>query len=144
MGRYAASATSTAGSATLPIAALVGGTTSRPKIIEIGCSNTSSTTAVSIAVRRITTAGTPGTGLTESPESGTNDIAALATAFNTYSSTGPTLSDELRRATLGPLAGIVWTFAGDGLVIPATANAGVAIIPTGTGQVCDFWFVWDE
>lgn len=144
MGRYAASATSTAGSSTLPIAALVGSTSCRPKIIEIGCSNTSSTTAVSIAVRRITTAGTPGTGLTESPEAGTNDVAAIATAFNTYSSTGPTLSDELRRATLGPLAGIVWTFSGEGLIIPTTANAGVALIPTGTGQVCDFWFVWDE
>ena len=144
MGRYASSATSSgAGSSTLPIAALVGGTTCRPRIIEVGCSNTSTTTAVSMALRRITSAGTPGTGLTESPEEGTDDIAAIATAFNTYSSTGPTLSDELRRATLGPLAGIVWTFD-RGLVIPKTASAGVALIPTGTGQICDFWFVWDE
>jgi len=111
--------------------------------VEIGVSNTSTTTAVSMSVRRITTAGTPGTGLTESPEDSSDDIAAIATAVNTYSSTGPTLSDELRRATLGPLAGIVWIFE-KGLVIPKTANAGVALIPTGTGQACDFYFVWDE
>lgn len=144
MARYSTSATSGAGSATLPIAALVGGTGCRPRIVEIGCSNASTTTAVSMSVRRITTAGTPGTALSEVPEHGTTEPkAATATAFNTYSSTGPTLSDELRRATIGPLAGIVWVFD-DGLIIPATANHGIALIPTGTGQICDFWFVWDE
>lgn len=143
MGRYHASGTSTAGSATLPIAALVGGTTVRPKVIEVGCFNSSSSTAVTMSLRRITTAGTPGTGLTESPEDGTDDIAAIATAYNTYASTGPTLSDEFRRATLGPYGGVVWTFE-IGIVIPKTSAAGLALIPTGTGQACDFWFVWDE
>jgi hypothetical protein len=60
------------------------------------------------------------------------------------------LGIPFRQAALGAAigSGIIWTFGGGktpGLIVPNTANDGMGIIiPTGTGQVCDIYFVWDE
>ena len=57
--RYSAGLLTTAGSTTLPIAALVGASTIRPRVWEIGVFNTTAT-AVALKLVRMTTAGTPG------------------------------------------------------------------------------------
>lgn len=146
MPKYSAGVLTTAGSTTLPIISLYGGTTCRPRIKEIGVFNTT-TTAVALKLVRLTTAGTQGTGLVEAPLT-PEDTAAIATAFTTHSSTGPTLGNDLGyRTVLGAAAGsgVIWTFPEPGLIIPATANAGVGVIvENGTGQACQAYLVWEE
>jgi hypothetical protein len=146
MARFSAGVVSTgAGSATLPVGSLYGSATGGGKVREIGVANT---TAVAVAVRlvRLTNTGTPGTGLTEAKhELGSGP--ALCTAFDTHT-VDPTsgLIDLGYRFRLGAAigAGIIWTFGDAGLVIPADATEGIAIMPVGTGQILDFYFVWDE
>jgi hypothetical protein len=145
MARYTVSAVTTAGSTTLPIISLYGGTTVRPRLRELGVFNTTAT-AVSLKLVRVTTTGTQGTALTEMPLV-PEDPAALATAFNTHSA-GPTITTgDLYRWSLGAAigSGVVLTFPDTGIVIPATANNGLAVVvSTGTGQACDAWLTWDE
>lgn len=147
MPRYTAGVLTTAGSTTLPIASLTGGTGVRPSIVEIGVFNTTAT-AVALKLVRLTTAGTPGSSMTvdksSDPESSN---AAVAVPKGTYTSTGPTITDAGYRCVLGAAigSGVVWTFPGEGLTIPATANAGVGIVvENGTGQACQVYIVWDE
>ena len=146
MSKFAAGLTTSAGSTTLPICALVGGTGGRIRITEIGVFNTTST-AVSLVLCRLSTAGTPGTAATSRLTDAADAATAVGTLRNTYSSTAPTTTD------LGigfPLAaavgtGVVLTFPDDTLTIPATANAGIGIlVESGTGQACRVWFRWSE
>jgi hypothetical protein len=144
MATYAANVLTTAGSTTLPIAGLIGNGSVRATIRELGIFNTTAT-AVDVALCRISTAGTPGSSATAMSET---EGAATATAVlkNTYSSTAPTTSIVGRRAQLGAAVGscVIWTFP-DGLVIPATSNAGVGVIVgSGTGQACQVYVVWSE
>ena len=146
MPNYTAGVLTTAGSTTLPIAALTGGTTVRPKIREIGIFNTTAT-AVALKLVRLTTAGTPGSSMTIDKTSDPEGVAATAVPKGTYTSTGPTITDAGYRCQLGAAvgSGVVWTFPGDGLAIPATANAGVGIVvENGTGQACQVYINWDE
>jgi hypothetical protein len=127
MGRYAAGARAAgAGSAALPIGSLYG------------------TAAANGRVRE--TAGTPGTGLTETALDATA-AAASCTAFNTHT-VAPTLVDAGYRKTMGAAIGdgIIWTFPNEpglGLAV-GTANGIGIYVPNGTGQICDFYIVWDE
>ena len=146
MARYMVSAVTTAGSTTLPIISLYGGTTVRPRIREIHLFNTT-TTAVFLKVVRVTSAGTQGTALTEMPMI-QEDVASIATAFNTHSG-GPTITTgDLWRGALGAAvgSGIILTFPDPGgLAIPPTANNGIAVVvSTGTGQAVEATIDWDE
>lgn len=145
MARYTASCLTTAGSTTLPIVSLYGGTTVRPRLRELHLFNTTAT-EVALKLVRVTTAGTQGTALTEMPLV-QEDVAALATAFNTHSG-GPTITTgDLWSCMLGAAkgSGIIVTFPDQGLVIPPTANNGLAVVvATGTGQACYATLVWDE
>lgn len=146
MARFSAGCLTTAGSTTLPIISLYAAAGSGAKIREIGVFNTTST-AVALKLTRMTTAGTQGAGLTEAKQ-WPNGPAAAATAFNTHSSSGPTLGDDLGyRTVLGAAvgAGMVWTFGDTGLEITAGTANGIGIIPeNGTGQACQAYIVWDE
>lgn len=147
MARFsAAGRTTTAGTNLLPSTAIVGATTVRPRIAEIGVFNTTAT-ACCVGLVRISTAGTPGASVSIAKETDTAQ-APLATVNNTYTSTGPTITaGVLRQASLGAAigSGVIWTFDQTGLVIPDTAAAGIAlIVPTGTGQVLDFYWTWYE
>jgi len=146
MARYSVGDRSTgAGSTTLPTASLYASANVAPKIREVGVFNTT-TTSVAICLRRLTTAGTQGTGLTEleydpaSPD-------PVTTGFQTHT-VGPTISTGyIRIAPLGAAvgAGVIWTFGDTGLVIPAGTGNGIGIcVYTGTGQILDFYFDWDE
>jgi hypothetical protein len=139
------SAITSAGSTTLPIISLYGGTNVRPKIREIALFNTAST-AVSLKVVRVTTAGTQGAALTEMPLI-PEDPAALAAAFNTHTVAPTITAGDLYRVRLGAAdgSGVILKFEETGLGIPATANNGIAVVvSTGTGQVCEATMVWDE
>jgi hypothetical protein len=131
--------TTGAGSTTLPIASLYAVATITPRVYEVGVFNTT-TTDLSISLRRATTAGTQGTGQTEVQ---VDDSAAttLAQAFDTHT-VAPTLTaGAVRIATLGSKGGIIWTFGERGLEIPAGTGNGLCIVPwTGTGQICDVYF----
>jgi hypothetical protein len=145
MPRYMVSALTGAGSTTLPIISLYGGTTVRPRLVELAIFNTTAV-AVSLKLVRVTTTGTQGTALTEMPQI-FEDTAAIATAFNTHSIAPTITTGDLYRFTLGAAigSGVVLTFPDEGVVIPATANAGLAVVVSaGTGQVCEATMVWRE
>lgn len=145
MARYSAGAKTTAGSTSLPIislyaAASVGGT-----LRAVGLTNTTST-AVDLKLVRLTSQGTPGSGLTEgkhNPES----APASCTAFTTHSA-NPSLGDDLGyRWSLGAAvgAGLIETFGDTGLRIAAgTANGIGVIVENGSGQPIEAYLVWDE
>jgi hypothetical protein len=116
----------------------------RPRIREIGVFNTTAT-ACTVAVARATATGTQGAGLTEICESDPTRTV-IATAFNTHTADA-TLGSPVRYASLGAAigSGVIWTFGEDGMVVDdGTSNGVVVYCPTGTGQVCDFYIVWDE
>lgn len=146
MARYTVSALTSAGSTTLPIISLYGGTTVRPRIREIHLFNTTAT-EVSLKLVRVTTAGTQGTALTEMPMI-PEDPAAIATAFNTHSVAPTITTGDLWRGMLGAAkgSGVILTFPDPGgLVIPPTANNGIAVVvSTGTGQAVEATIIWDE
>ena len=146
MARYSGGALSTAGSTTLPIFGIVGSTGVRPKVREIGLYNTTAT-AVALKLVRFTTAGTPGTAIVRAPQI-FEEPAAVATLFNTYTSTGPTLGADLGfRCVLGAAVGSgnIWTFPDFGIGLPAVASAGLGVVvENGTGQACQWYICWDE
>lgn len=145
MPRYSAAGTTGAGSTTLPIIGLYSSATVNGSIVEIGVFNTT-TTAVSFEVRRVSTAGT-WTALTEQQHEAISATPGC-TAVITASGTAPTLvAGPLASFTLGAAAGsgIILTFGDKGLSTGlAAVTAGVVVIPTGTGQVCNAWITWDE
>jgi hypothetical protein len=143
MARFAHSSRSTVvGTTVRSMLSLYGVTGVRARVREIGVFNTTAT-AVCVAVVRMTNATGVGTGLTETAETDTAQVA-LATIFAGHTA-DPTVGGEIRRATLGAAvgSGVIWTF--DGLVIPNTTADGVGLItPTGTGQICDIYIGWEE
>lgn len=146
MSRFGVGTLTGAGSTTLPIISLVGGTTVVARVREIGVFNTSST-AVALKLCRLTTAGTPGSALTRSILNAVDPTAAVATAFGTYTSTGPTLVDLGYRTVLGaaPGSGTIWTFDDWELTVAAVASQGVGIVvENGTGQACQAYIKWTE
>ena len=145
MARFAAGGRTSAGSTTLPIISVYGHADIGPRVVEIGVSNTTAT-AVALKLCKLTTAGTQGTGLTETGFDLGNPTAKC-TAVNTHSSTGPTVVDAGFYVTLGGQigAGWIWTFGAGGLCCPAGTSNGIGVIvQTGTGQVLDAYIVWDE
>lgn len=146
MARYSVAArTTNAPTATLPGASLYAIAGIAPQIVEIGVFNTTAT-ACMVNVCYLTTAGTQGTGLTET-KLRADTATASATAFQSHTGTPPTLGNEIVRASLGAAigAGMVWTFDAEPITIPAgTANGVGLLCLTGTGQILDAYFVWQE
>lgn len=146
MSKFVAGLTTTAGSTTLPLAALVGSASGRIRISEIGVFNTTST-AVNLVLCRLTTAGTPGTAATSRLTDAADGATAVGTLRNTYTSTAPTTTELGIGFPLGAAvgSGLILTFPDDTLTIPATANAGIGILlESGTIQVVRLWMRWNE
>lgn len=148
MARFSAAwRTNGAGSATLPVASLYATTAVRPRLVEVHAFNTT-TTAVALKIARLTTAGTQGSTITAMYEDD-NSQTAVSTAKDTHT-VGPTITNAGRQASLGAAigSGVMWTFGGGktpGLVIPNTTGDGIGIVvATGTGQILDVAWVWDE
>ena len=134
-----------AGSATLPVFSIFAASAVVFRVREIGVFNTTNT-ACAVALRRYTAQGTPGTGLTEMPWD-VDTAAATATAFNTHSITPTFVTGNIRYASLGAAvgAGVIWTFGQGGLEVnPGTGNGIGISVPTGTGQILDFYIDWEE
>jgi hypothetical protein len=112
---------------------------------EVGIFNTS-TTAVAVGIKRATANGGGGTALTEAAWAG-SAYTVLATGVNTPTADHTAGGGGIRQASLGAAvgAGVVFTFGADGLWVPAGTGNGVFIyLTTGTAQVVDFYFDWDE
>jgi hypothetical protein len=132
---------------TLPMASLYAIAAVRPVIREIGVFNTTAN-AFDVALRRATSLGGThaGAASAELPEDDTVRVAD-AVLIDTDTGTAPTLtSGNLRVASLGAAigSGVIWTFGGNGLVIPDGTANGVCIVGLASPQICTVYFVWDE
>jgi hypothetical protein len=117
-----------------------------PRIREIGIFNTT-TTAFAVSLNRMTARGTVGAAITAAKHD-PGGPAADATPYQTHTADA-TASDEVVRASGGAAigAGIVWTFGGDSgiqLADGSTSNGLALLLPTGTAQHFDFYWIWDE
>jgi len=113
------------------------------KVREVGITNTTST-ALAVALVRFTNATGVGAGLTEADYDAANP--AICTGFAGHTADGA-IGQVIRQASIGAAvgAGVVWTFGDSGLLIPVgTANGIGVTVPTGSGQVLDYWIDWDE
>ncbi len=145
MSRFSAGVETGAGSTTLPLISHYAAAGSGGTLREFGITNT---TAVTFRVRlvRLTTTGTQGAAAVEGKHDPTL-APPLCSVFGTHT-VAPTLGDDLGyRATIGEAkgGGIIWTFGGTGIIVPAGVANGVGlIIVSGAGQVSDAYFVFDE
>lgn len=116
------------------------------RLREVGVFNTT-TTAVAVALVRFTNATGVGAGLTEVVwDGGIDQLAPSVTGFAGHTGDGA-VGSGIRQVTLGAAAGagVIWTFPDSGIVIiPATANGVGIICPTGTGQILDYYYDWEE
>lgn len=134
-----------AGDTTHPMASLYATAAVRPNLVEVGVFN-STATAVVVELVRLTNAGTQGSAQTEVYEDDPSQTS-VAQVFGTHTGTAPTLGGVLRVADLGASigSGLIWTFGGRGASIPSTTGDGIGVMCfTGTSQICDVWFTWDE
>jgi len=144
MSRFSAGVETGAGSTTLPLISTYAAAGSGCALRELGITNT---TVVAFRVRlvRLTTTGTQDAGAVEGKHD--PNSAPLCSVFGTHT-VAPTLGDDLGyRATIGEAkgGGLIWTFGGTGIIIPAGVANGVGlIIVSGAGQVSDAYFVFDE
>jgi len=139
--------TAGAGTTSLPMGSLYAVAGVRPRVREVGVFNTTAS-AFDVALRRATTLGGTHAGAA-SAELYEDDSAstALAVLIDTDTGTAPTLtSGNLRVASLGAAigSGVIWTFGGNGLVIPDGTANGVCIIGLASPQICTVSFTWDE
>jgi hypothetical protein len=145
MARFAISGRTTiAGTNVLPNVALFATAAVRPAVREVGLFNTTAV-AVCVALYRLTSATGAGAGLTEVAETDPTQTA-LATGFAGFTS-GTPIGGEVRRASLGAAvgSGIIWTFGERGLEINSATTDGIGVaVPTGTGQILDYYISWDE
>ncbi len=144
MATYTVGARTTAPTSTLPCISLYSAAAVNFHILEVGITNTTATACV-VALCRLTTTGTQGTGLTEAALD-ESSVAASCTAFAAHS-VGPTLVDLGLRWSLGAAigSGVIWTFdPGElGSIVGTTHGFGI-YCPTGTGQALDAYFKWEE
>lgn len=146
MARFTiAGRTTIVGTAALPNASLYATAAVRPRIVEVQLWNTS-TSAVEVALMRLTTAGTQGAGLSENSED-YPEHAAIATGFAGHT-VGPTLGAEICRARLGAAdgSGVIWTWPDSNplQIAAATTNGIGVLVPTGTGQTLAYVIKWLE
>ena len=137
--------TAGAGSSTLPAASIYAGTSTRLLVREIWITNTT-TTAVQLAVRRLSTAGTQGAATTTEMEYDDDGPSPDGACYDTHTG-GPTITTgNLWMGDLGAAigAGVVLTFDDEPLRIPTGTGNGIGIVPPGTGQILDVTFVWEE
>lgn len=146
MARYVGSGRSAgAGSATLPVCSLYSAAAVNGRVKELHVWNTT-TSQITLALARLTTTGTQGAAITPQNFDATG-IAASCAVRNTHT-VAPTLAFLGFQFDLPGVigAGVILTFGGDVGISTATGTAnGLGLyVPTGTGQVIDFSWVYDE
>jgi hypothetical protein len=146
MARYSAGMTASgAGTTVRPIFALTGSTaTFAPVLREIGLFNT---TATSCVYRLVTfTGGTAGAASLTTHKHNPSFPAAIATPKSLWTADATVVTDCGHRVVLGAAigSGAIFTFGDAGLSGDLGTTAGIGLVPVGTGQVCEVYFVWDE
>jgi hypothetical protein len=146
MARYSAGKVSTgAGSTTLPVMGLTAVASVGAHLREVGAFNTTST-ALNAGLFRMTAAGTPGATVA-SIQHDPNSVASSCLVKDTWTVTGTFSATAAYNAQLGAAvgSGIVWVFGDSGLVVPTGTANGIVLMPlSGTGQILNVYFVWDE
>lgn len=134
--------TTNAPSATLPGGSLYAIAGVPLRVFEISVFNTT-TTACSLQIVRLTSAGTVGAAITETPFD--PERTNQATAFNSHTG-APTLGGVIRSFPIGAAigAGAVFTFDAEPIRIAAGTANGIGVVAVGTGQILDVNFDWDE
>lgn len=144
MARHSIAGRSTVAGTTLrAIASVFGTATGGGTLREVGVFNTT-TTALAVSLVRFTNATGVGAGLTEVDYDPAK--LALCTGFAGHTADGA-VGSPFRQASLGAAigSGVIWTFGDSGLLIPVGTANGIGIIcPTGTGQILDYYYDWDE
>ncbi len=134
------------GTSLLPQSSIYASANARIILREIHVIQTT-TTAVELAVQRLSTAGTSAAQTGE----GKWDVDTPnreATIRDTHTSTGPTITAGEIEAILLP--GIIgsawlWAFDGSGFIIPiGVANGAGVVVVNGAGQVVETTYVWEE
>lgn len=141
--RHSVAGRSIAGTSLRAIASVFSAAAIGFKLREVGVFNTTNT-AVAVALVRFTAATNVGAGLTEADYDAANPTGV--TAFAGHTGDG-SVGQVFRQGTLGAAAGsgIIWTFGDSGILIPVGTANGIGIIcPTGTGQILDYYYDWDE
>ena len=150
MARYSAGVRSTAGTALRPMMSIFASATTVGTLREVGVFNTTAT-ALEIFLTRITAKGTQGAELVQTAYQPSGP-PALCQVFTTHTADATYGEDLGYRAVLGAAvgSGVIWTFGDTGLVIglpdaATTVEIGIGVgLETGTGQICQTYFVWDE
>lgn len=110
---------------------------------EVGIFNTTAT-SVAASLVRFTNATGVGAGLTEVDYDAAKP--AICTGFAGHTADGA-VGSPFRQAVLGASvgSGVIWTFGDSGIIVPVGTANGIGIIcPTGTGQILDYYYEWDE
>ncbi len=144
MSGFSAGVLSTAGSTTLPLFSVYAQAALTGVLKELGFFNTTAV-ALAVVLRRLTSTGTQGAGVTEGKHDPDSQASGLL-AFATHS-VNPSLGDELGyRAVIGGTIGsaVIWTFE-PGIRIPVgVANGLGLLIENGTGQALQIYAKWDS
>lgn len=145
MSRFSIAGRATvAGTSLRAVASLFAVASRTAKLREVGIFNTTST-ALAASLVRFTNATGVGAALTEVPWD-EQSPAPNCTGFAGHTADGA-VGSPLRQASL-PAAiggGVIWTFGEGGILVQAGTANGIGIIcPTGTGQILDYYFDWDE
>lgn len=145
MARYSAGGTATiAGTSARPIFGLLNTAAVTALVREIGLYNTTTTECVFKLVKF--TGGTAGADVTESPFRA-NGPASICQAKAGWTADTSAIDVDMGLRIGCPAAkegGAILTFGENGLEHALGTTKGVGMIPVGTGQVVDWYVIWDE
>jgi hypothetical protein len=134
-----------AGTSLRAVASIFGTATKGFRLREVGVFNTTAT-ACAVSLVRFTNATGVGAGITDIQWDKEHDPLPLATPFAGHTADGA-VSAAFRQASLGAAvgSGVIWTFGDTGICVNIGTANGIGIItPTGTGQILDFYYDWEE
>ncbi len=114
-------------------------------VVECGVFNTTAN-AFAAELQRVSALGTA-TGTVVEQMADDEAVTPVGVVTTGHSADATLAGGPYVRASIGAAvgAGVIWTFGKNGIHVPAGAANGLLITcPTGTGQVADFYFIWEE
>lgn len=145
MARYSAGGTATiAGTSARPIFGILNTAAVTAQIREIGIYNTTTTECIFKVVKF--TGGTAGADVTEAPFR-ENGPASICQAKAGWTADTSAIDVDTGIRIMCPAAkggGAILTFGADGISHALGTTKGVGMIPVGTGQIVEWYVVFDE